>query len=151
MDIRKATEDDFIEILYITKGFQGLVPTASNLNWSFGEPTEKQLIEAIAQNNVYVVSENLILGVLQLQKSKSTNNEDVILIHNFAIHPIGDRKNLGIFILEFAIGEAKNQQATTLSIHVSKNHSRCIEILNILGFTNRSTENQEALLFNKKL
>ena len=144
MDIRKATEDDFIEILYITKGFQELVPTASYLNWSFGRTNRKTTYRSNSSKQcLCCFGKSHSVGVLQLQKSKNTNNEDVISIHNFAIHPIGDRKNLGIFILEFAIEEAKKQKATTLSIHVSKNHSRCIEILNILGFTSRSTENQD--------
>ncbi len=153
MEIKKATEDDLIEILYLTKGFNEILPHKSKLNWCNDFISDVQLSDSIQLGNVYLACDNITLGLIHFESTEQQEHNSILEIKTFVVHPIGIKKETPALLFDFAIETAKKLDIKELHINISTDNQLAISILNKFGFEQQSnkTDQRSILLFSKAI
>jgi GNAT superfamily N-acetyltransferase len=128
MEIKKATPYDLVDVLFLLKQCIADMNRNGLKQWNSANPSSEVIIEDIEKGTLYIYTElGMAKGMINLSEEMPEeyqqvewkgNNEKVLYVKRFAVHPIWQDTNIGDQLLQFAENYAKEKGFTSIRLDV---------------------------------
>ena len=148
MHIEKGTECNIEELEALYNDLNDYLDAHVNYpGWKKGVyPVKETAIQGIEEGTLYVMKDgHQIVGTVILNQEQEAayakanwpmhlEDEDIMVIHTFAVHPTYLKKGIGTKLMDFIIQHSKNKKLKAIRLDVYEENKPAIKLYQKYGF-----------------